>query len=156
MEKWQGCSSYLLGFEFSVFGIFSGSFFAWSLKPMVVFLGFQIFETSLKDKKKSVIYILNARICLILCCIHISRHFLTLLKRRQVPIKFWYHVCLWDLNSQNDKLTEKSQTSGINMVCVCYLLLKEANIHINLVLCNRDFDHPHINVKSVHFGLVYS
>ena len=37
---------------------------------------------------------------------------------------------------------EKGQALGTNMVFICYLLLKEANIHINLIC----FDHPHINV----------
>ena len=32
------------------------------------------------------------------------------------------------------------------MVFVSYLLLKEANIHINLICFDRSFDHRHINV----------
>ena len=32
------------------------------------------------------------------------------------------------------------------MVFVCYLLLKEANIHINLICFDRNFDHAHISV----------
>ena len=32
------------------------------------------------------------------------------------------------------------------MVFVCYLLLKEANIHINLICFDDNFDHPHVNV----------
>ena len=32
------------------------------------------------------------------------------------------------------------------MVFVCYLLLKEANIHINLICFDDNFDHPHFNV----------
>ena len=37
---------------------------------------------------------------------------------------------------------------GTNMAFVCYLLLKEleANIHINLICFDRNFDHPHVNV----------
>ena len=41
---------------------------------------------------------------------------------------------------------EKSRTLGTNMLFVCYLLSKEANIHINLICFDRIFDHPHINV----------
>ena len=46
------------------------------------------------------------------------------------------------------------------MAFICYLILKEANIHINLICFDRNFDHPHINVvifvprkqsKSHHF-----
>ena len=29
-------------------------------------------------------------------------------KNRQVPINFWYHVCLAGLNSQTNKLTKKA------------------------------------------------
>ena len=32
------------------------------------------------------------------------------------------------------------------MAFVCYLVLKEANIHINLICLNRNFNNPHINV----------
>ena len=32
------------------------------------------------------------------------------------------------------------------MVFVYYLLLKEANIHINLICFDDNFDHPHVNV----------
>ena len=32
------------------------------------------------------------------------------------------------------------------MVFVCCLLLKEANIHINLICFDDNFDHPHVNV----------
>ena len=44
---------------------------------------------------------------------------------------------------------EKYRTLGTNMVCACYLFLKEANIHINLICFDRDFDHPHMNVVHV-------
>ena len=37
----------------------------------------------------------------------------------------------------------KSQTLGTNMVFACYLLLKEANMHINLICFDRNFDQPH-------------
>ena len=40
----------------------------------------------------------------------------------------------------------KSRTLGTNKVFVCYLLLKEANIHFNLNCFDGNFDHPHINV----------
>ena len=43
-------------------------------------------------------------------------------------------------------LMEKSRTLGTSMVFICYLLLKEANIHINLVYFDRNLDHPHTNV----------
>ena len=32
------------------------------------------------------------------------------------------------------------------MVFVCDLLLKEANIYINSIRFDRNFDHPHVNV----------
>ena len=32
------------------------------------------------------------------------------------------------------------------MVFVCYLLLKEANIHIDLICFDDNFDHPDVNV----------
>ena len=32
------------------------------------------------------------------------------------------------------------------MVFVCYVLLKEANIQINFICFNLNFDHPHITV----------
>ena len=48
-------------------------------------------------------------------------------------MNFWYHVCLWGLISQTNNLMEKGWTLGTNMCFVCYLLLKEANIHINLI-----------------------
>ena len=32
------------------------------------------------------------------------------------------------------------------MVFACYLLLKEANVHINLICFDRYFNNPHINV----------
>ena len=32
------------------------------------------------------------------------------------------------------------------MAFVCYLLLNEANIHINLICFDRNFDHPNVNV----------
>ena len=32
------------------------------------------------------------------------------------------------------------------MVFVCYLLLKEADIHINFIWCHHNFDDPHIYV----------
>ena len=35
------------------------------------------------------------------------------------------------------------------MVFVCYLLLKEANIHINLICFDDNFDHPHVNVVTL-------
>ena len=41
---------------------------------------------------------------------------------------------------------EKSQTLGTNTVLVCYLLLKEANIHINLICFDSSFHHSRINV----------
>ena len=41
---------------------------------------------------------------------------------------------------------EKSWTLQTRMVFVCYLLLKEASIHINLLCFDHNFDHPHINV----------
>ena len=42
---------------------------------------------------------------------------------------------------------EKSQTSGTNMIFVCYVLLKEANIHINLICFDHNFD-LHTSMKS--------
>ena len=38
------------------------------------------------------------------------------------------------------------------MVFVSYPLLKEANIHINLICFDRNFDHPHINVLGMGEG----
>ena len=35
------------------------------------------------------------------------------------------------------------------MVFLCYVLLKEANIHINLICFNRNFDHPHITAVTL-------
>ena len=46
-----------------------------------------------------------------------------------------------------NKLIEKSQIIGTNMVFVGYVLLKEANVHINFISFNRNFDHPHITVQ---------
>ena len=34
------------------------------------------------------------------------------------------------------------------MVFVCDLHLKEANIHINLIYFDDNFDHPHVNVAT--------
>ena len=40
------------------------------------------------------------------------------------------------------------------MVFACYLLSKEANMHINLICFDRNFDHPYINLEySVLHGL---
>ena len=41
---------------------------------------------------------------------------------------------------------EKKPDLGTNMAFVRYLLLKEANIHINLICFNGNLDHPHIHV----------
>ena len=41
---------------------------------------------------------------------------------------------------------EKSRTLGTNMIFTCYLLLKEAYIHINLICFDGNFDHPLISV----------
>ena len=41
---------------------------------------------------------------------------------------------------------EKSRILGTNMVFVCYVVLKEARIHINFFCLHSDFDHPHITV----------
>ena len=41
---------------------------------------------------------------------------------------------------------KKNQTLETNMVFVCYLFFKEANIHINLICFHRNVDHPHIIV----------
>ena len=41
---------------------------------------------------------------------------------------------------------EKSGTSETKMVFVCNLPLKEANIHINLIYFDDNFDRPHVNV----------
>ena len=41
---------------------------------------------------------------------------------------------------------EESWSLGTNMVFLCYLLLEKANIHINLICFDRNFDHLHINV----------
>ena len=43
---------------------------------------------------------------------------------------------------QNSKLIGKSRT---NMVFVCYLLLKEASIHIILICFDHNFEYPHIS-----------
>ena len=40
---------------------------------------------------------------------------------------------------------EKSKTLGTNMVFVCYLPLAEANVHINLICFDDNFDHPRVN-----------
>ena len=65
------------------------------------------------------------------------------------------------LNSQTDKLMGKSRTLGTKMVIVCYLLLKEAKIRVNLICFDDSFDHPHVNLvtfvprkqsKSHHFS----
>ena len=45
----------------------------------------------------------------------------------------------------NQKTNGKSQTLGTNIVFVCYLLLREENIHINLICFHCNFDHPHID-----------
>ena len=37
---------------------------------------------------------------------------------------------------------EESWCLGTNMVFLCYLLLGKANIHINLICFDRNFDHP--------------
>ena len=50
------------------------------------------------------------------------------------------------LNLQTNKLMENSRTLRTNAVFVCYLLLKEANIHINLICFDHNFDHPHVTV----------
>ena len=63
-----------------------------------------------------------------------------------VPIKVLYDICLRRLNSQTNKPMGTSQTFGTNMVFACYLLLKEANIHINLICLDRNFNNPHIIV----------
>ena len=41
------------------------------------------------------------------------------------------------------------------MVCVCYLLLKEANIHINFICFDHNFDHnfDHSHINAVTFRL---
>ena len=41
------------------------------------------------------------------------------------------------------------------MVFECHLLLREAIIRINLICFDHSLDHPHINVKLVHFGHVH-
>ena len=56
-----------------------------------------------------------------------------------------YHVCLWGLNTQTNKLMGKSWTLWTNMVSVCYLFVKEVNMHINLIYFGHNFDHPWIN-----------
>ena len=52
---------------------------------------------------------------------------------------------MWGLNSQTNKLMEKSQTLGTNKVFVCYVLWKDIlicpDIHINLICPDRNFDH---------------
>ena len=50
------------------------------------------------------------------------------------------------LNLQTNKLMEKGRTLKTNMVLICYLILKEGNIHTNFTCINDNFDHPHINV----------
>ena len=42
----------------------------------------------------------------------------------------------------------KSRTLETNMVFVCYLLLKEANTHMNLICFDHNFDHLHISVAT--------
>ena len=43
---------------------------------------------------------------------------------------------------------EKGRTLGTNKLFVCWLLLKEANIHVNLICFDRNFDYPHIKCRS--------
>ena len=62
------------------------------------------------------------------------------------PYKFLVPCLSVRVNSQTNKLMEKSRTLGTKMVFVCYLLLKEANTHINLICFDDNFDHPHVNV----------
>ena len=50
------------------------------------------------------------------------------------------------LNSQTNRLMEKSRTLGTKMVFVCYLLLNKTDIHINLIYFDDNFDRPHVNV----------
>ena len=51
-----------------------------------------------------------------------------------VPLKVWYHICLWGLNSQTNKLMEKSQTFDRNF----------GHLHINAVtfLSRKQFKRP--------------
>ena len=42
-------------------------------------------------------------------------------------------------------MEKKSDFRGKHLF-LCYPLLKEANIHINLICFDRNFDHPHFNV----------
>ena len=56
-------------------------------------------------------------------------------------------VLVYDrIKLKTKKLMEKSRTLGTNLAFVCYLLLQETNIHINLICFDHNFDHPHINV----------